>query len=281
MTQRKIKIESEVPCVFSETGTHRKIKIESEVPCVFSETGTHRVTMLFAEVETELREGYREGLQLVHLSCECGEDEAHISETLNTDAKCCGLVRDDVRLAASGKEPRTHDPILANALKQIKKNNASTHQMRDERRKPVEHVMKLERDANRVLPPGFELRLTRRRAEEGNNRPPTGAQIFAVRSWRTNNPIATYIGRGGWQMAEDHEGYVYEAAADEDTQLKIKYTSSYRRAMESATCKTCNMRMNPSSRMSHLESGRHLKRVQARLNDAMMLVSERLGRRWF
>jgi hypothetical protein len=87
-----------------------QVKIESEVPCVFSETGTHRVTMVFAEVETELREGYREGLQLVHLSCECGEDEAHISETLDTDAKCCGLVRDDVRLAASGEDPRERDP---------------------------------------------------------------------------------------------------------------------------------------------------------------------------
>jgi hypothetical protein len=256
-----------------------QVKIESEVPCVFSETGTHRVTMVFAEVETELREGYREGLQLVHLSCECGEDEAHISETLDTDAKCCGLVRDDVRLAASGEDPRERDPITANALKQIKSNNAALHRMRDERREPVEHVMKLERDANRALPAGFEFRLMRARAECGTDRP-IGAQIFAVRSWRRDIAIATYIGRGGWRMAEEHEHIVDQAAGDEDTQIKIKYASSYRKAMESVTCKTCHAKMNPSSRVSHLESARHLKRVRARLDDAMMLVSERLGRRW-
>ena len=188
-------------------------------------------------------------------------------------------MRDDVRLAASGEDPRERDPIIANALKQIKSNNVHTHRARAVLREPVEHVMKLERDANRALPAGFEFRLMRPCAEQGTDRP-IGAQIFAVRSWRSDKAIATYTGRGGWRMDEDHERYVDQAASDEDAQLKIKYASSYRKAMESVTCKTCNKRMNPSSRQAHLESARHLKRVNERLNDAMLLVSERLGRRW-
>lgn len=256
--------------------TQRKIKIESEVPCVFSETGTHRVTMLFAEVETELREGYREGLQLMHLSCECGEDAAEIGEALDDGTKCCGLVRDDVRLAASGEDPREHDPIIANALAQIRANNVKTHRMRAARRKPGERVMDLERDVNRVLPPGFKVGVDRWGTR------PIGLVIYDARRYsrQSDMVLARYVGRGAWKMHERFDERVRAIAADDDTQLRIKYRASYNRAMDSVTCLGCGVKMNPASRMSHLESARHLKRVRARLNDAMMLVSARLGRRW-
>lgn len=164
----------------------RTIKIESEVPCVFSETGAHKVTMLFTQEADG--EDESDGLQLVHLSCECGEDAAKISEVLDAGTECCGLVRDDVRLAASGEDPRTHDPILANALKQIKVGNAKTHRMRAKRRRPVEHVMKLQDDANDLLPPGFEMLID-----------PRNAHVLLRTAAYSPEIIATYLGRGAWK----------------------------------------------------------------------------------
>lgn len=253
----------------------RKIKIQSEVPCVFSETGTHVVTMLFEETADD--EGGKPELNLVHLSCECGEDVADISEALDDTTRCCGNVRDDVRRAARGEDPRAHDAILAHALRQIKTSNTSVHHMRAERRKTSRPVMKLEFDVNQVLPAGLTFIVGQDQLGRKRN-----AAIYRESS---TTPLAHYAGRGIWKMGEGAERNLRLIARDGDCQLDITKEGygwgGGRRRIESVRCLTCKSDLTVANRRAHIKTDRHFKKFETRLHDAMHIVSQRLGRRWF
>lgn len=241
-----------------------RIKIESDVPCDFSETGFHKVTMIFISEE--------DGLHLKYLSSECEESEGAIGEYLSEDTQCCGMLVDDVRLSARGEEARRRNPILRRALSEIRATSSEVHKMRKKRAMEEPRRSRLERECKELLPPKVFLQIERC-PDKGT---PHHARLVAGhRGYSNDLVLADYQGKGLWRMSEEFDRITSDYGQHEDYVMRID--TSWGR-MENVHCRVCDKDIKPSSRKYHLESERHLNKLRDKIYETMDYVSARLCR---